>query len=101
MFAAAYLELYLTPEELTGLLKQDKVSAAKSKKAVTAYSKLTGQKVATKQKASVVVREKTTDDESATVETKAAKPAKQSVAAVEAQIDKLYLLLEQLQEQQS
>ena len=61
VFAAAYRELYLTPEELTGLLKQDKVPAAKAKKAVTAYSKLTGKKV--------VVREKTTD-ESASVSTK-------------------------------
>ena len=117
VFAAAYRELYLTPEQLAGLLKQDKVPAAKAKKAITAYSKLTGKKMTT-----VNVR-KRTDNDKETIAVKESKTPKNldsvagisreiselsktpknlnSVASIEREIDKLYLMMERLSEQNS
>jgi len=96
IFHAAFQELFLTPNGLEKLLTQDKVPAAKIKKAVNAYSKITGKKMAT-----VAVRKRTEDD-SVTVETKPKKQSKQSeskpltAAEIQRQIDKLFLALEQL-----
>ena len=115
IFHAAFQELFLTPSGLEKLLKSDKVPAAKIKKAIKAYSEITGKEVAT-----VAVRKSTADDK-ATIAVKESKTPKNlnsvagvareitelsktpktpknlnSVASIEREIDKLYLMMERL-----
>jgi hypothetical protein len=104
VFGAAFKELRLSPSGLEKLLTQDKVPAAKITKAVKAYSEITGKEVS-----KVVVRKSTADDDKATVVVKESKTPKtpktpktlDTVASIEREIDKLYLMMERLSQQES
>lgn len=104
IFHAAFQELFLSPSGLEKLLTQDKVPAAKIKKAVNAYSKITG-----KETAKIAVRKSTADDDKATVVVKESKTPKtpktpktlDTVAGIEREIDKLYLMMERLSQQEA
>lgn len=92
VFGAAYRALYLSPEQLAGLLRDDKVPATQAKKAISAYSKLTGKKV--------VVRKKTTADESATVKSRKATSKSRKATSkklTQSEIDKMREVVDQAQ----